>query len=263
VRIWNDILTERDRQLLQLSGYGERAGFGSRPVVLVIDVNYAFCGDRPEPILESVKRWRNSCGSEAWDAVARTVELLATARSKRIPVLYSTAGTTLPARFGTGRATGKNRRRSEDRLPEQVTKGNEIVAPIEPQPQDIVIRKTRPSVFFGTPLVSYLNELKADTLICCGVSTSGCVRATVVDAFSYGYHVGVVEECTFDRTQASHRVNLFDIHQKYGDVIPLRDAVDYLSAQPTGLFDDVMPALVSAAPPARGVRTSTQEGAVR
>jgi maleamate amidohydrolase len=243
MRIWDDILSERDKQLLELSGYGTRAGFGRRPAILVIDVNYAFCGDRPEPILESVKRWRNSCGLEAWAAVNRIVELLAAARAKRVPVIYSTGGVTLPSGFGAGRAAGKNRRRTEDVAPERAALGNRIVAPIAPLPADIVINKSRPSVFHGTPLVSYLTDLGVDTLICCGVSTSGCVRATVVDAFSYSYHVGVVEDCTFDRTESAHKMNLFDIHQKYGDVVPLHDALEYLSALPTGLFDDVMPAL--------------------
>ena len=243
MRIWDDILTERDKALLQLSGYGQRAGLGARPVVLVIDVNYAFCGDRPEPILESVKRWRNSCGLEAWAAVARIVELLSAARAKRLPIIYSTAGAPVPAGFGSGAARGKNRRRAEDA--ERAALGNRIVEPIAPRPEDLVIAKTRPSVFYGTPLVSYLNELQADTLICCGVSTSGCVRATVVDAFSYGYRVGLVEECTFDRTQASHKINLFDIHQKYGDVMPLAEAIQSIKALDDGLFDTSMPALAS------------------
>src|SRR5207247_11344069 len=74
--IWNQFLTERDKQVFAAAGYGARAGFGQRPALLVIDVNYNFCGDRREPILESIKRWRNSCGAEAWDGVARIRELI-------------------------------------------------------------------------------------------------------------------------------------------------------------------------------------------
>ena len=66
--IWNRFLTERDKAVLEASGYGVRGGFGKRPALLIIDVNWGFCGDRPEPILESIKRWRNSCGEEAWSA---------------------------------------------------------------------------------------------------------------------------------------------------------------------------------------------------
>jgi nicotinamidase-related amidase len=91
-----------------------------------------------------------------------------------------------------------------------------------------VILKDKPSVFFGTPLMSYLHELQVDTLLVVGTTTSGCVRATVVDAFSYNFKVVVVEECVFDRGQISHKVNLFDMQAKYADVVPLDAALGYL-----------------------------------
>jgi len=78
-------------------------------------------------------------------------------------------------------------------------------------------QKVRPSMFFGTALAAYLTSLRVDTVLVCGCTTSGCVRATVVDAFSYSYKTIVVEECTFDRSAVSHKVNLFDMHQKYAD----------------------------------------------
>jgi len=88
--IWNRFLTERDKQVFAAAGYGARAGFGQRPALLVIDVNYNFCGDRREPILESIKRWRNSCGAEAWDGVARIRELIDAAHAQGLPVIYTT-----------------------------------------------------------------------------------------------------------------------------------------------------------------------------
>ena len=99
----------------------------------------------------------------------------------------------------------------------------------------MVIRKDKPSVFFGTPLMSYLHELQVDTLLVTGTTTSGCVRATVVDAFSYNFKVVVVEECVFDRGQASHQVNLFDMQAKYADVVSLEDALRYLDKLPHGM----------------------------
>src|SRR5882724_3254932 len=83
--IWNRFLTERDKAVFAAAGYGARAGFGDRPALLVIDVNYNFCGDRREPILESIKRWRNSCGAEAWDGVARIRELIDVAHAQGCP----------------------------------------------------------------------------------------------------------------------------------------------------------------------------------
>ena len=92
--IWDDILTPRDHEVFALSGYGKRAGFGQRPAILVIDVNYNFVGDKSEPILESVKRFRNSCGAEGWEGVQHIGELLAEARKKHLPTFYTPATTT-------------------------------------------------------------------------------------------------------------------------------------------------------------------------
>jgi maleamate amidohydrolase len=98
----------------------------------------------------------------------------------------------------------------------------------KPQPHDVVITKQRASVFFGTPLVAHLTQLGIQTLIICGESTSGCVRATAVDAYSHGYHVVLVEECCFDRSILSHKINLFDMHHKYVDVMHVNDVVAHL-----------------------------------
>jgi maleamate amidohydrolase len=227
-RLWDPYLSERDRAVAAAAGLGQRAGLGSRPALLVIDVTVNFCGDRPEPILESIARWRNSCGEAAWAAVPAIQELLRTARGAGVPVIYSAGLDTPPDPVYSGRWLDKNRRRGEDATPAR-TGGNEILEPIAPEPGDIVIRKTKPSVFHGTPLVSYLVDLQVDTLVCCGVSTSGCVRSTVLDAFCHNYRVAVVEEATFDRIDVSHAIALFDIEQKYGDVVSLGEATSYLS----------------------------------
>ena len=97
-----------------------------------------------------------------------------------------------------------------------------------PQASDIVIWKQRASAFQGTPLFSHLSLLGVQSLIVCGESTSGCVRASVVDAYSNGFHVSIVEECTFDRAELTHKVNLFDLHHKYSDVMHLEEVVAHL-----------------------------------
>lgn len=104
---------------------------------------------------------------------------------------------------------------------------NEIVAEIAPQPGELVIQKTAPSGFQGTPLQFWLQYHGIDTLIVCGETTSGCVRATVVDGCTARFRMGIVAECCFDRTEASHWVNLFDMDQKYGDVITVDQAAAY------------------------------------
>ncbi|MBI2304820.1 MAG: isochorismatase family protein [Chloroflexi bacterium] len=226
--IWDDVISQRDKEVYAKAGYHQRQGFGRKPAILVIDVNYDFVGDRPEPILKSIERFRNSCGEEGWAAVHKTQELLSAARAKGIPVCYSTSAGRQRV-LDAGRWAGKNIRAMEVTKPEG-HRGSDIVDDIAPQEGDIVIYKDKPSVFFGTTLMSRLNYLGVDTLLCCGCTTSGCVRATVLDAFSYNFRVGVVQECTFDRGQVSHKINLYDMNAKYADVVALAEVKDYLAS---------------------------------
>jgi nicotinamidase-related amidase len=115
--------------------------------------------------------------------------------------------------------------------------GSTIIPDIAPAPQDIVLKKDKPSAFFGTPLLSYLVLLGCDGVIVTGTTTSGCVRATVLDAFSNNYRVTVVEDACFDRSQASHAISLCDMHAKYADVHPSADALSYFAQYPPGQFD--------------------------
>ena len=115
--------------------------------------------------------------------------------------------------------------------------GNEIVTPIAPAPQDIVVLKQKPSGFFGTNLTSYLTLLRCDSLIVTGTTTSGCVRATVLDAFSLNYRIAIAEEGCFDRSQASHAINLCDMNAKYADVVKTSEILCYLEGLAHGMFD--------------------------
>lgn len=224
-RIWEDVLTERDKLVYSAAGYGSNVGFGQRPALLVVDVNYNFVGEEPEPILESIKRFRNSCGEEGWAAVGEIERLLPYARESGIPIFYSTGGTR-EADVLRGRWKAKN-----DRVGEPGETGrNRIVDEIAPRPQDIVIQKDKPSCFYGTPLLSYLIYHNVDTLMVCGTTTSGCVRATVIDAFSNNFKVSVIEECTFDRGETTHKINLFDMNSKYADVVPVERVIEYLGS---------------------------------
>ena len=109
-------------------------------------------------------------------------------------------------------------------------RGYQFVAEVAPEPGDLLIPKRHPSAFFGTALVSYLIDLGVDTVLLTGCTTSGCIRASAIDAFAYNFRCAVVEECVYDRSPLSHVVNLFDIQAKYGDVVPVADATAYLNA---------------------------------
>lgn len=228
--IWDDVISETERKIYEVGGWGKRMGFGHKPAVLVVDVNYDFVGDKPEPILESIKRWRYSCGDVGWRGVAAIRELLKTAREKNVPIIYTTVERR-PDALDYGRDRDKNFRTGEPTsLPN--AKGPMIPDEIAPKVADIVISKKKASAFFGTPLTSYLIDLNIDTLLVCGVSTSGCVRATVVDGNAYNYRVCIVEEATFDRSEVAHKVNLFDMHMKYADVVSLVETTKYLAELP-------------------------------
>jgi nicotinamidase-related amidase len=115
--------------------------------------------------------------------------------------------------------------------------GYDIVDEIAPSAKDIVIYKQKPSGFFGTPMTGYLTQLQCDSVIVTGTTTSGCVRATVVDAFSYNYRVAMVEEGCFDRSQASHAMTLCDLGAKYADIVKSEDVLSYFDTLQTGMFD--------------------------
>jgi nicotinamidase-related amidase len=242
-RVWDPFLTERDRMHLEAIGWLTRPAFGlgSRPAVIVVDDYYSSTGTKREPLLESIKTWPSSCGAEGWDAIDSTVDLLASAREHDVPIVYLHNMEDFPSHWG-------GRPRLPSNLghlpPEERAKANQIIEEIAPQPGDLVMQKEGPSAFHRTPLQDHLTYLGADTLIVVGESTSGCVRATVVDGTSNRYKVGVVEDCVFDRTQACHAINLLDMDLKYADVIDLAAATRYFA---TGSVEMVLEGAASLA----------------
>ena len=239
-RIWDKYISKRDQGVFNAAGFGQSAGFGERPVLMVIDVNYAFCGDRREPILDSIKRWKLSCGEVAWDALPILVKLIETAHIKEIPVIYTT-GYSRTDKWDRGSWSWKNPRgenlKHSEPAPKTNRDGNDIMDEISPNPQDIVVWKQKPSAFHEAPTMSYLNLLKADTVIIAGTTTSGCVRATAVDAFSHNFHVSVIEDGCFDRSDVSHAITLLDLHAKYADVVKSDGVIEYLNNLPNDLYD--------------------------
>ncbi|MCC7106608.1 MAG: isochorismatase family protein [Chloroflexi bacterium] len=229
-RVWDDVVTERDKQVYALGGFASKGGLGDRPAVIVIDVMYHSVGDKPEPILDSVKKYPASCGDEGWQAVYRIRELLERARAAGVPVIYVKGTDKTAADFG----------RYADKMPGLTVRGSvgthdsrDIVEEIAPMPGDPIVRKPKSSAFFRTNLPELLEELGVDTLLIAGCTTSGCVRLTAADAFQHDIKTAVIEECVYDRGQASHAVNLWDMNAKYADVISLEDVTAYLARIPS------------------------------
>jgi maleamate amidohydrolase len=227
-RVWDRFLTEEDKAL-NAGREPKKRGFGARPALLLIDLYRGVFGDEPEPVLEAVKTWPSSCGLAAWNSIPSLQRLLAAAREAGIPVIHTRGGGdenlvkwSGPARPDTtDPAVADRRRRHYD-----------IIDEVAPLPGELVIRKESPSAFWGTPLIGHLVANGIDTIIVGGESTSGCVRAAVVDGCTSRFRMAVVEECVFDRTQATHAVELYTMSRKYADVVSLDEAVNYLSDLP-------------------------------
>jgi maleamate amidohydrolase len=236
--IWDKYLSERDKVFHAQKGFGAQQGFGKRPAILIIDVNYAFCGDKRESIFEAVKTWPTACGEEAWDALPVLARVIEAGRDQGVPVIYTT-GISRSDKWDMGSWLWKSVMRAKAALPPRLSNhdGNEIMPQIAPGPQDIVVPKQKPSGFHGTNLLSYLTMLGCDSVIVGGTTTSGCVRGTVIDSFSYNFRTAVIQDGCFDRSEASHAINLFDMHAKYADVIGSDEAIAFIKTLPPHQYD--------------------------
>ena len=223
-RIWEDLVTERDKTVIKKGGWGKSRGLGTRPCLMIIDPQYNYVGD-DKPILEQQDQWPTGCGSEAWVGVRKIKGLIDLCRSKKVPVVYTRQVQKRTLAFDG--FTKKAQRRGDSFL--EGHKGTQIVDEIAPLDEDVIVDKSYGSAFYGTPMVSYLNGLRVDSILMTGGTTSGCVRATVVDAITRNYNVAVIEDCVFDRIETSHKIALFDMWMKYCDVISLEEALKYLT----------------------------------
>ena len=208
---WDNIISEDEQRAYRAAGFGRPSGLGVRPALLIIDVQYRTVGTTPQPFWESIKEFPTSCGDVGWKAVGNIAKLLATFRERGWPVLYPHVAPKMSTDAG----------RLADKVPSIMTipaHGYDFVKEVAPQAGDVLLPKKHPSAFFGTALASHLIDLQADTLIVTGCTTSGCVRGSVVDAFSLNFRVFVPQDAVYDRSQVSHAVNLFDMSEKYADV---------------------------------------------
>ena len=225
MRPWDGILSEDEQKAYRAAGFGKPTGMGTRPALLIIDVQYRTTGTVEQPFWESIKEFPTSCGDIAWNAVRHIQPILSLFREKNWPVLYPHVA---PKKaYDGGRLAAK--------VPSIMTipeKGYEFVEEVAPVEGDILVPKKQPSAFFGTALTSYLIDVDADTLVVTGCTTSGCVRSSVVDAFAYNFRIAVPEEAVYDRSRVSHAVNLFDMSEKYADVMPSNDLLTKLSDIP-------------------------------
>ena len=196
-----------------MEGFGGRGGFGRRPALVVIDMTLGFT-DPQSPL---------ACDLEG--PISEIRKLLTAARRAEVPIVFTTVAYRESDRLTAAAFIAK--------VPALLTlqagtRWAEIDPRIAPEETEPVLNKLFASGFFGTGLSSLLTAAGVDTLIITGASTSGCVRATAVDALQYGFRPVVPREAVGDRNPEAHKANLYDIDAKYGDVVPVRDALDYL-----------------------------------
>ena len=216
---WKDVISEADTKLYAL--WRRETFVGPKPALLAIDLYDLVYRGGPHSPYELNDEYPGSCGVYAHRAIAPTQRLFAAARAAGIPVFYCTQDIR-PNNRPPGAVSTRRQRPTPGGNPYG------IYHAFPPQPADIVIYKQRASAFQGTPMFSHLALLGIRSLIVCGESTSGCVRASVVEGYSSGLHVTIVEECTYDRAELTHKVNLFDMHHKYADVMHIDEVVAHL-----------------------------------
>ena len=197
-------------------GFAARVGFGARPALLVIDIIRAFT-DLRSPLASNLD-----------DQVAAIQTLLKSARSRDVPVIFSTVAYDADLQ----EAGIWIRKIPSNSWLVEGSEWVELDGRLDRQPREMLLVKKYASCFFGTDLAARLVTRQVDTLLIAGCTTSGCVRATAVDACSLGLHTIVVQQAVGDRAELPHIANLFDIDAKYGDVVDLQDAVEYLERLP-------------------------------
>lgn len=220
IESWSDVLSQDEKIVLSRAGMDRDAPLGKTPGLLVVDAQYSFVGEK-KTLLESTSAYPKSSGVVAWQAVTKIRELIDAFHEYGYPVFYTKSIRRDIATGASVKATKSNNLDGPN--------AEEIVSEIAPTPKDIVVEKMAASGFHGTSLVRILNALRVDTLVVTGGTTSGCVRASVVDAFSYGYSVVVVPEGVFDRLRISHRASLLDMRIKYANLMNLKETLEYLA----------------------------------
>ena len=223
-RVWTKYLTEDDRLVIEKGGYGKRRGLGQRPMLVVIDAQYNYVGE-DRPVGEQLAEWPSGGGAAAWAAIRRIRPLVELARGAGVPVLF-TRNVQKNLAFDS---FGTKSQRDQSRYVEG-HRGTFVVDELTPVSGDLTLDKAYASIFYGTPLLSWLVKLRIDSLILVGGSTSGCVRASAVDAVTRNFNVAVVEDCVYDRISISHAAGLLDMWMKYCDVMNSEEAAAYIRA---------------------------------
>ncbi|MBA2693230.1 MAG: isochorismatase family protein [Rubrobacter sp.] len=203
---------DQTREVYERAKFGQTMTLGENPSVLVVDFSRGFTD--PEC----------SLGTDMTKEVEATRRIVDAARGIEAPIIFTTIG------FERNLRDGSLWIEKAPALADLQIGGEwvELDERLGKKDEDTIILKKGASAFFGTNLASILAHQKTDTVVLCGATTSGCIRATAVDLLQHGYPTLVPRECVGDRAESPHKANLFDIHAKYADVVSLEEALAYL-----------------------------------
>ena len=201
-----------DLDVYKKQGFGNRSGFGNKPALVVVD----FVNGFNDPTAFG--------GGNIPEAIAHTAKLLAACRKHGVPIAYTRV---VYAADGSDAGVFCLKAPSLLKLTE-TSPLSQIVAELAPVPGEYILRKTQPSAFFGTNFTNWLISKGVDTLLVTGCTTSGCVRATVIDSMSSNFRTIVVKDGVGDRALGPHEANLFDMEQKYADLLTTAEIIAHL-----------------------------------
>ena len=209
---WTGFIPDEELESYRKGAFGNRIGMGHSPALLNVDTTYMFV-DPAYP----------QCGGEMPEFTAALTRLTEAFRALNLPVYYSRRDDRRhPTRRGIWNLKLGN---ATEHIYSQEPRADEWPPAYAPREQDVIVYKNKPSAFFATPLEAFLRYDGIDTLVVAGISTSGCIRATVNDAFAHNLRVIIAEETVGDRSATAHRANLFDMDMKFADVEKLEDVM--------------------------------------
>jgi nicotinamidase-related amidase len=212
---WMKLVPEADLATYRAGGFLRDTVPGERAALIVVDVTMGFCGSPGQSLEQAIAEFPTACGPVSWETMPRVARLVRLFRDRALPIVFTCND--LVGNAYAGKATKGERAATPN------PRFNDFPQEIAPREDEWILPKTKASGFFQTSLAAHLVRERIDTAVVCGVSTSGCVRATAVDAFSHGFTTFVIDDCCFDRSWFAHCANLFDLHAKYATVVSLAE----------------------------------------
>ena len=215
---WEEVVPKPEREIYSRAGFGTRARWDGSPALLVVDALWSFIGHKPVDVLEAIKEYPTACGKPGWDGMDKIATALEFFRAASLPIVYVCADGSLRELYGATTRTRKPVSPQENAAFEIP----EMIAPLAGEP---IVKKTKASGFFRTPLDVLLRRMGVDTVLLSGCTTSGCIRATAVDSHSLGFETVLLEDAIWDRSWFSHAVSLYELSMKYASVATVGGAI--------------------------------------